>query len=90
MKYGIIFTQQPVDRGEIINPDWMILDSFLTVSLVRNQDILHSVNTCTPEDKLCVYTNGGYLDYDWMGKLKYLPFDIFYNPWTIANIPSLE
>ena len=52
MKYELIFTQQAASRGETINTDWIILDSFSTISLAGNQSLLKSVNACNPENKL--------------------------------------
>ena len=90
MKYGLLFTRQAVYIGEIINLDWFLFDSCLIVRLVRNQYLLHSFNTCNTEYKLCVYTNGGYLYYSWMGTLKYLPLNVFNSPLVVVNILSLE
>ena len=79
-----------VYTGKIINPNWMILDSCYTISLVKNQDLLQSVKTCTPNDKPRVYTNGEYLDYYRMGTLKNPSLYVFYYTSEIRNILSLE
>ena len=83
MQYILRFTHQAVDRGEIIKPDCLILDYCTTIILVRNQYLLQSLKSCTPNDKFCVYKNCGYLDYYWIGTLKYIPLDIIYNPLSI-------
>ena len=64
MKYIISFTEEAVDINEIFNPNWVLLDSYSKIRLDRNQDLLHSVKTCNTDDELCVYANGGFLDYD--------------------------
>mmetsp|Transcript_4553 Transcript_4553/g.6939 ORF Transcript_4553/g.6939 Transcript_4553/m.6939 type:complete len:96 (+) Transcript_4553:181-468(+) len=33
-----------------------------------------------------VYTNGGYQKYNQVGTIKLFPFEVFYNPASIANI----
>ena len=37
-----------------------------------------------------VYTNGGSQDYTEFGTLKFFPFDVFYNPTSMANILALK
>ena len=37
-----------------------------------------------------VYTNGGSQDYSKFGTLKFFPFDVFYNPNSMANILALK
>ena len=77
MQHGISFAQQAVDRGGIVNSDRMISVSCSTISFFRNQDQLHLVNTCTPDNKIRVHTNGGYLDYYQVVTLKYLALYVF-------------
>jgi len=36
-----------------------------------------------------VYTNGGYQEYNQVGTIKLFPFEVFYNPASIANILAL-
>ena len=55
-----------------------------------NQDLLHSFKRFTLDEKLCVYTNSVYLDYDIIGTLKYIPLDFFNHALLITNILSLE
>ena len=90
IQYVLSFTQQAIERGEIIKPDWLVLDSFSTISSFRNQGLLQSVNTCNTNEELCVYINSGYLDYDIMGTFKYLQLHVFYNSSAIEKILSME
>ena len=77
MQYILSFTQQAIDRGEIIKFDCLLFDSWSMINSDRNQDIIHSLRAWTTHEKLHVYTNGVYLDYDKMGTLKYIPLYIF-------------
>jgi hypothetical protein len=73
-----------------VNPDWLLLDSCSTVSSINNGKFLQSIKTCKQGDEMRVYTNGGSQDYDKFGTLKFFPFDVFYNPASMANILALK
>ena len=89
IQYGIIFNNQDIGRGKITDPDWLLLESCSVISSARNQDILNPVKSWTPDEKRYVYTGGVYLDYNWMGTLKYTPLYVFYNPPNTENILSV-
>jgi len=51
-----------------------------------NEEMLTDVNPCAKDEDMLVYTtNGGYQEYNQMGMIKFFPFEVFYNPDSIAN-----
>ena len=55
-----------------------------------NPQIIENIRQCSDEESLKIITNGGSLVYDQIGKSKYLPIDMHYNPDSIANVFSLK
>ena len=52
--------------------------------------MVNDLKPCAEEDALKIYTNGGALDYNQVGKFTYLPIKTYYNPKSIANVLSLK
>ena len=59
----------------IINPNCILLDTWLTISSVRNKNLVQSIQPCDAVEELNVYTNGGHQNYDHTTTLKHLPFE---------------
>lgn len=51
---------------------------------------MHLFKAYTPGNKICVYINGIYLDYDQIITVKYLLLDVFNKPLAISDILLLE
>ena len=75
---------------EIIDSNWLLLDSCSTDNVCNNINMLTNVRNCDENEKLRVVTNGGELSYDQIGDLKLLPIQAYYNENSIANIVSLK
>ena len=50
--------------NEIINPNCIILDTFSTISSIKNEDLVKYTCVCDIGKKLWEYTNGGHWDYN--------------------------
>ncbi len=91
VQVGTMLTQikpeLPESKSDIISQDWILLDSGSTVSSLRNPDLLENIKKI--DETLRVYTNGGFKDYNEKGMMKLLPFEVYYNKNSLANILSL-
>ena len=56
--------------------------------LMCNPDLIHRIHDTHPP--ITVYTNSGSQVYESEASLKLFPFDVYYNPDSIANIISLS
>ena len=83
-----VLAQVEKKAKSLISDSWIILDSGSTISSICNPDLLSNVTTL--EHPLKVYTNGGHQLYSQAGTLNVLPFEVYYNPESIANILSLS
>jgi hypothetical protein len=89
MQFGITLTQLDAapPAPDLISPDWILLDSGSTVSSIKNKTLLSDLRDS--EEVMRVFTNGGSQDYSEIGTLKLFPFNVYYNPRSLANILSL-
>ena len=90
LQFGVTLAQaDPESSGTdiIISPDWLLLDSGSTVSSVCNVDLI--TNLRKSKEVMHVISNGGSQDYDAVGTLKLFPFNVYFNPKSLANILSL-
>ena len=83
----ITLTQQQL---EIINKNWILLDSCLTVSVVCNPAMVTGIKPCAPGESITVITNGGAQSFEKRATLKKLPLPVYFNPYSLANILSLN
>ena len=75
---------------ELINKQWVLLDSCSTVSVFCNRDLVSNVEKCAPGKSITVVTNGGVQDFDHQADLKLLPLKVHFNEDSLANIVSLS
>ena len=75
---------------ELINKNWILLDTCSTVSVFCNSSLVHNIQTCKPGAGLTVVTNGGAQTYDHKAKFNFLPMNVHFNVHSIANILSLS
>ena len=80
-------TQQKL---EIINKNWLLLDSCSMVSVVCNPALVHGIKTCAPGQSVTVITNGGAQTFEKTATLNALPLSVFFNPYSLANILSVS
>ena len=74
---------------ELINRDWLLLDTGSTISVCCNEALVENVKKCTPGSGVTVVTNGGSQTFEQVADLKLLPIQVHFNPESIANILSL-
>ena len=68
-------TTKEAPKTNIINPNWILLDTFSTISSIKNKNLVHKIKRCDAEEELRAYTNGGYQNHDHTATLKMLPFE---------------
>ena len=72
----------------IINLNWILLETFSTISSIVNKSLFQNIQPCDAGEELRAYTNGGHQDYDHTATLTLLPFEFFFNEQSLANILS--
>ena len=81
-------TTKEAPKTNIINPNWILLDTCPTISSIRNKSLLQNIQPCGAGEEIRAYTNGGHQYYDHTATLKLLPFEVFLNEQSLANILS--
>ena len=94
MQYGICLMQR-LDSAEFyseggINKAWILLDSCSTLSCVCNPSLITDVRPCDESELMTVFTNGGQVEYDKVGIFSLLPFQVYFDERSMANILSLK
>ena len=67
--------QKDAPTTNIINPNWILLETCSTISPIRNKNIFLNIQPCDTWEELRAYTNVGHQDYDHTATLKMLPFE---------------
>ena len=72
LQVGLTMTQttKEAPTTNIINPNWILLDTCSTISSMRNKSLVQNIQPCDRGEKLRAYTNGGHQDYDQTATLK--------------------
>ena len=78
------------EESEIINPDWILLDTCSTVSVCCNKNLVRDMRECNEEDQLTIVTNGGKQIYTKIAVLKNLPIQVHFKEESLANIISFR
>ena len=86
----LTLTQSNNGENDLINENWILLDTCSTVNVCKNASIITDVRKCRKGEELMIVTNGGSQDYNQIGLFKYLSLPIYYNPKSIANILSFK
>ena len=89
LQFGNVLAQVQACEG-MIPPDWVLLDTCSTDNVISNIELMESVRSCTDDETLRIYTNGGSLEFNEIGNLKHFPMKGYYNPKSIANVLSLK
>ena len=94
LQIGKCLTQCDVNKnmlqGGLIDKNWLLLDSCSTMSCICNKELVENITTCKDTEVTRVYTNGGHVDYTRKANLQILPFEVFFNESSMANILSLK
>ncbi len=83
-------TQKEYITGRIGRSKLVILDSCSTMSCVCDKSLVKNMSTCKNTEVTRVYTNGGHIRYNRKANLQTLPFEVFFNEFSMANIFSLK
>ena len=75
---------------EVINKNWLLLDSCSTVSVICNPGMVTNITPCQPGQGITVVTNGGAQSFDKTASLNIHPMTVHFNPYSLANILSLS
>ena len=89
LQLGYYFSQNKSVQKDLINLNWVLFESCLTVSSVMNPYIISDINYCHPNTSIHVFTNVGNLDYNQSSTMYLFPLIVFYNPDCISNILAL-
>jgi hypothetical protein len=74
----------------IINPNWILLDTWSTVSIVCNPAIVNNITSVPNNDSMTIVTNGGLQFFNQKADLKILPLTVHFEKDSLANILSLS
>ena len=74
---------------ELINKNWVLLDTCSAVSVFCNSSLVHGIKECKPGAGLTVVRNGGLQTYNHTERFNFLPMNVHFNVHSIANILSL-
>ena len=80
-------TTKEAPTTNIINPNWILLYSCLTISSIRNNNIVQNIQPCDSGEELRAYTNFGHQEYDHTATLK-CSFWIFFIEQSLAETLS--
>ena len=83
----IILSQKT--RGNLINPNWILLDSQSTINIFDKRKLFSEIRDCKKHEVVRCYCNGGYQDTHKIGTVPGIG-QVYYNPKSLANIISLS
>jgi hypothetical protein len=86
-RLALSFTQQ---FGDVIKRSWVLFDTCSTVCVGNNESFITNLRPCKTDECIRVQTNGGYKNFDNIGKFKIFPLDVHFNATSMANILSFQ
>ena len=87
LQLGVMLTQS----DNIIDPNWVLLDTCSTDSVFNNASFLSDIVACKKDDVLNILSNGGgSVTYDTIGNFNLLPMPIYFNEKSMANVLSFK
>ena len=57
-------TTKEAPTTNIINPNWILLDTCSTISSIRDKNIVQNIQPCDAVEELRAYKNGGHQNHD--------------------------
>ena len=92
VKKNVTFVQFSLTQKklELINKNWILLDTCSTVSVFCNANLVNNIENCSPGEDITVITNGGSESFAQITELQLLPLRVHFNESSIANIISLS
>jgi len=91
MQIGTVL-QQAIAKGDIIDTNWILLDTGSTSNGFCNKELISNIRKCNEDEKLKIIANGsGSLIFNKIGKSKLFEnLDVHYNEKSVANILSFN
>ena len=86
----LTLAQKDNSNKDIIDENWILLDTCSTVNVCRNASIITGIRTCHEDEELTIITNEGSQDYNQVSLFKYLPIPVYYNQKSLGNILSFK
>ena len=87
MHVGILCAQ---GKNFTIPSSWILLDTCSTCDVANNPALVNDIRTCSPEERLTAFTNGGQQVYNLSANLNFLPIRVHFKKSSMANILSLK
>ena len=84
------FDKYGFKSNDVINKAWILLYSCSTLSCVCNPSFVTNVRPCNKTELMTVYTNGGQVQYNRVGTFSLLPFQVYFDEYSMVNILSLK
>jgi hypothetical protein len=75
---------------EVIDPNWILLDTCSTVSVCCNPNLVQNIKPIANNDGMTIVTNGGSQYFNETADLKLLPMKVHFKEDSLANILSLS
>ena len=72
-------TTTNIPETDIVNNNWILLNTCSTIISVSNRDLVHGIRTCEAGKELWGYTNGGHQDKSYTSTITMLTSEWFYN-----------
>jgi len=72
----------------IVPKHWLIFDFGSTISTITNRELIKDIYSMN--DAIRLFSNGGHRGYSEKETLTVFPFEVYYNPNSLANILSLS
>jgi hypothetical protein len=91
-KKKVTLTQFSLTQNEmeIIDQNWILLDTCSTVSVCCNPKLVDNITPVANDDGMTIVTNGGSQFFDKTADLKLLPLKVHFKQDSLANILSLS
>jgi hypothetical protein len=74
----------------IINPNWILLDTCSTVSVICNPNLVSNIKSVATNDGMTIVMNGGSQFFNQTADLNILPLKVHFKEDSLANILSLS
>ena len=89
-QFGFVQSGKNVKEEEVIDSNWILLDTCSTVSVCCNQNLVRDVRKCGDDEILTILTNGGSQTYEQMAVMKDFPLEVHFKRDSLVNIIALR